>query len=255
MKNPVQAGFFHIWKKPDISCSMKRKFWKAHSCGNDFIIVKNWIPDSEQIRMLCDRHRGIGADGVLCLEAVPLALKVFNQDASSAKMCGNGLRCAMLIARKLRLANKKAEIQTDGGKIWVEETGRDPFACGFELSAQRKGELWQISDTLHYVLETKPDEETAQRIQRQYDCNVDFVKYQSAARIQVETFERGAGWTEACGTGACAAVMALHEKKKLQDSVFVFFKEEAVFCMVKPGWIWTEGCARLVYEGVIELED
>ena len=70
---------------------------KYHGCGNDFVLVRaSWVQDRDPAalaRTLCERHTGIGADGLIIVKEDPLEMIFYNQDGSRAPMCGNGIRC------------------------------------------------------------------------------------------------------------------------------------------------------------------
>ncbi len=232
---------------------MKTKFWKVHSCGNDFIVL-SCRPKRSLIPRLTDRHRGIGADGILIVKTDPLRMEVLNADGSSAAMCGNGLRCFMLISRKLKIAERCQKIVTDSGVIEVSQTGSNPFSCGFFLPVQTLSkQLFQVAGVKHQVFfctPVQPDDSP----QSPQAVNMDFVEIINRKRIRVTTWERGVGWTQACGTGACASVFAAWEEGWIDPEVFVFFEHEAVFCTVQKTGVWMEGHAQFVFEGEIDIE-
>lgn len=236
-----------------IGCNMKQHFWKVHSNGNDFIFVKNHIFTSEEIVKLCDRHRGIGADGILCCLENPLTMRIFNADGSEAAMCGNGLRCFMMMVRYLGLSEKTTSIKTMKDEIVVSETDSHPFMCGYQLNVVENKPLLEVSGTRHLVLFEEMDESKAAQIEKELDCNIDFVRILDGDTIQVRTWERGVGKTDACGTGACASVYAAWKKQLVTGRVTVKFKIESAVCEASECSVWTEGNAVLVYEGEIEL--
>ena len=106
---------------------MTLDFTKMNGAGNDFIMLdnreKNLMLTHEQIAELCDRHRGIGADGVLILETepdfiVPIQMRYYNADGHEAEMCGNGARCFTRYAsRLLEKSSGKIKFQTKAGPI------------------------------------------------------------------------------------------------------------------------------------------
>lgn len=232
---------------------MRQHFWKVHSNGNDFIFVKNVIFNKSEIVRLCDRHRGIGADGILCCIENPLTMRIFNADGSEAAMCGNGLRCFMMMVRHLKLAETTTVIKTMKDEIEVSETKNCPFMCGYRLNVVENDGLFEVSGTRHLVLFEAMDEIKAARIEKELDCNIDFVQVINDSVIQVRTWERGVGKTDACGTGACASVYAAWKKGLVKGRVTVMFKIESAICEAIENSVWTEGNAVLVYEGEIEL--
>jgi diaminopimelate epimerase len=105
-------------------------FWKAHGTGNDFILVDDRsctfpIDDPLLIERLCDRHRGIGADGLILLQNSSLAdfkYRIFNSDGYEASMCGNGLRCLVLFLEDIGCNQDSFLIETNKG---IRKVGRE----------------------------------------------------------------------------------------------------------------------------------
>src|SRR3954449_357208 len=107
------------------------RFTKMNGAGNDFILIDNRVGDvrldSSQIAQLCDRHRGIGADGILLLEKpsnrADFRMRYFNADGGEAEMCGNGARCFARFANKIAGAQRKISFETPAGMIAAELVG------------------------------------------------------------------------------------------------------------------------------------
>ena len=221
------------------------RFAKYEGLGNDFILLEDVaeIP-STRARQLCDRHRGIGADGVLLVNTQQPSMQVINADGSIAQMCGNGLRCVVWHLRRTgRLANDEVEVFTAAGdhRCWmradedVEVAMRPASFLPSDIPLQ-SNDRWlnraeryhnmQLSITAvgvgnpHAVLFDAADERRQARLAiaqaLQADerftegVNVGFAGMHPGG-MQLEVYERGAGWTQACGTGACAAVAAAVE--------------------------------------------
>lgn len=229
-------------------------FSKMHGAGNDFIVAE-CTPDSfaerlangtdaaEKIPLLCDRRLGIGADGVILLKNLKrnrFRMTFFNRDGSRAGMCGNGLRCAALFAKRhmetvpgngtfffeTESGEQKARVLSDGpaeGMVRIEITLNDPFRRvdaipGFTLYAGTAGVphavvLLQNTDTLNMretgsFLRNHPFFQPG-------GTNVDFVEYpaKNADGVhRIRTYERGVeDETPACGTGIVAAGAVLHK--------------------------------------------
>jgi diaminopimelate epimerase len=233
---------------------MERGF-KYHGLGNDFVVLDRRSAgsdlDAESSRRLCDRRRGVGADGVLVLlpsERAVAKMVVHNADGSIAEMCGNGLRCAVkyLVDRD---PARPASLQV--------ETGAGVLTCAVEYGAAREAAVIEVSmgpallvaDNLpsgrtgkpfiqqpvesglsgtavsmgnpHLVLfDTFP--EAAPTLGPRLEnnelfpdrTNVEFCTVRGE-RLDVVVWERGVGLTQACGTGACAALAAAALEKRL----------------------------------------
>lgn len=233
---------------------MEIKFTKYHGLGNDFILIDNRaysqpIVTPEQAVQLCDRHFGIGADGVIFAlpgqEGIDYTMRIFNSDGSEPEMCGNGIRCLALFLAELEGATAKTEyrIHTLAGVITpkLEGDGRVKVDMGMpQLSAAQipttlasddqkviniplevAGQSWQVTcvsmgnphcitfvedadaiplDTLGPQFEHHPA--FPQR------TNTEFIQVVRPDYLKMRVWERGAGITLACGTGACATVVA-----------------------------------------------
>jgi diaminopimelate epimerase len=223
--------------------------FKYHGLGNDFIVLDRRASgediDARTATALCDRRRGIGADGVLVLlpaREAEARMVVHNADGSTAEMCGNGLRCVVkhLVDRSGRRP-QSVDVATGAGVLrcvvqYGPEGAREvQVAMGparllaENLPSHKSGrpfldELIPGHDGLrgsavslgnpHLVLTDVPLEDAARLgpvLERHPDfpdrTNVEFVAREGPG-LRVVVWERGAGLTQACGTGACAAVAA-----------------------------------------------
>lgn len=188
-------------------------------------------PDPEALaRELCDRHYGIGADGLIFLSSTPsgLAMEIFNSDGSLAAMCGNGIRCLAALARREGLlATGSAVVATRSGPREVRVSGDGPFEVEVDMGAPRTlagpeavryGPCATLSmGNPHRVvfvddLAAVDLEEWGPLLARDPDypdgLNVEFVQVAAPDRLDVKVWERGSGATLACGTGACASLVA-----------------------------------------------
>lgn len=215
-------------------------FEKWQGLGNDFLVVDaRELPadvDDRVIRALCDRRFGVGGDGVLIVgeaEGVDATMIVRNADGSRPEMCGNGLRCVVgsLLARGR--IGERAVVRTDAGDLacLVERAGDERHVSvevamgrvsfGDELSVDVDGETHRfvtasIGNPHAVSFEAYGDAErdrVAPIVEKATPgaTNVEFVRV-DGAHIDVVVWERGVGYTLACGTGACAvAAVAVHE--------------------------------------------
>jgi diaminopimelate epimerase len=229
---------------------MLLKFSKMHGLGNDFavfdFISQRGHLTSEQVRLVADRHFGIGCDQVLIVEApdspdVDFRYRIFNADGGEVEQCGNGARCFARFVREQRLTNKrKIRVQTLSGIIELKVLQDErvcvdmgvpvfapaliPFEAGAETDsytlavANDSFEIDAVSmGNPHCVLlvenvDTAPVASLGPAIERHprfpRRVNVGFMQVLDPHHIRLRVFERGSGETLACGTGACAAAVS-----------------------------------------------
>jgi diaminopimelate epimerase len=214
------------------------RFTKYEGLGNDFLIVDaadETVLDTSQVESLCDRHFGVGGDGVLIVTppkslGARATMTVLNADGSRPEMCGNGLRCVALhLALQDRALAVSFIVDTDAGPRLVaversDQLGSVSVSMGrgvpegelsFEYGAQAL-EFSRVSmGNPHAVsFETGLDEqaldELGPALSRQFSAgsNVELVTVRDPRVLDVIVWERGVGRTLACGTGACAVVVA-----------------------------------------------
>lgn len=219
--------------------------FKYHGTGNDFVVVdaSDWTVDVAALApYLCDRHRGVGADGVIIVEIDPLivpegfdaVMSIYNRDGSRPEMCGNGIRC---VARHLvshHGLSQTLRVSTDAGerRCVVRRDGEQwevDVDMGIAVSTEPVAYNWGGSEwTLHPVDMGNPHavvfrtaetsvadgigaELNGPRSPFKQGVNVEFVTLDGDAGLDVLVYERGVGRTQACGTGACAAAVAAWE--------------------------------------------
>jgi diaminopimelate epimerase len=269
---------------------MLLSFTKMNGAGNDFVLVDNRARtvrlSRDQIIRICDRHRGVGADGIMVL--VPStsgkadwAWEFYNSDGSAGEMCGNGARCFSRFVQKQTAAGGDFTFETGAGIIAAHFQG-DQVTVNLTVPRNlRLNESVQVSEgtQIVHLLDTGvphavlfvPDADRAmvQRLgpELRYHplfqprgTNVNFVQVLGPNRIRVRTYERGVeGETLACGTGVTASALIssrVHHfsspvKVQVQggDQLEVSFKEdEGEFKDVR-----LTGPAEFVFEGQIEL--
>ncbi len=224
-------------------------FTKASACGNDFLIIDGTLaPDRlhEVSRQICDRHNGVGADGVEWLFAASDAdveARLVNADGSEAEISGNGTRC---IAAYLCAESKKESvtIRTGAGVKKCALLARSGNTLEFEAAmgaprvdaeisiATSFGEVKGIPVSMgnpHFVVfveEFWPDwQPRAAEMQRtaifKQGINVELVHVQDKSNIEVRFFERGVGETQSSGTGSSAAAVASIASGRAQSPVMV----------------------------------
>jgi len=220
-------------------------FTKMQGAGNDYIYIdcKENTPSNpgDLAKKVSDRHFGVGSDG-LVLILPPLnsenhaRMKMFNADGSEAEMCGNAIRCvARFVREKWDLMATPLKIETKAGlKIIKTKNGENGFSASVDMGepvlegeATLNGkEFVKISmgnphavtfvDSVAKapVLTEGPILETDKEFPKK--SNIEFAEFIDAKRIKMRVWERGAGETLACGTGACAAAVAAVLKKNAE---------------------------------------
>jgi diaminopimelate epimerase len=258
---------------------MLLSFEKWEGLGNDFILVREREVGSamagDLVRRLCDRRRGIGADGVLLVGEDPQAMVVLNADGSRPEMCGNGLRCvAALLAGK---ASKQLVIRTDAGDRRARVTWTGPGDALVEVDMGRaeigaeKEEAWgtrpipfgAVSVGNPHTITFEPVEKEAQdqlgpRIERATPggTNVEFATRTGQNAFDLVVWERGVGYTQACGTGACAtAALACRKGLASFDApVRINLPGGELLITVSPSLDLTMlGPAKRVFKGSVEV--
>lgn len=203
------------------------KFEKWQGLGNDFILVDQEVSVA-QARALCDRRRGVGGDGVLLIDPAEPRMVVLNADGSRPEMCGNGLRCVAGWLVERGHAEARVALHTDAG---VRTCEMQRFCPGryevraFMGHARTTGELVHAGRRFarvdvgnpHAVCFDALAEGEAASLGPAVEAaveggvNVELVQVRPDGGFDIRVFERGVGWTDACGTGACAVAHAAVE--------------------------------------------
>lgn len=265
------------------------RFTKMNGAGNDFILLDNRTAEiqlnSEQIARLCDRHRGIGADGILLLEKpsnhADFRMRYFNADGGEAEMCGNGARCFARFASKMTGTEGKISFETPAGVIsaqlnaalvtlqMTEPTDLRLNIC-LPIAAETKTVHFVNSGVPHVVVPVAQTGEvdvlregSAIRYHQMFSpkgANVNFIEKRGADEIAVRTYERGVeGETLACGTGvvASALIFAATENGTGPVSVIARGGDKLQVGFKKTGARFTNvsltGPAEFVFEGTIKI--
>ncbi len=212
---------------------MALTFHKYQGLGNDFVVIEaKSLMDADRARRLCDRRRGIGADGVLTLlparSGGAAFMHIYNSDGSVAAMCGNGVRCVARHLAETRGLQGEFDVETAAGprrctvharrgvveSVTVamgpaRDEGEQVFVVGSEKLLARRISMGNP----HAVLFGEASAGRAQAVGPTIEAAVPGgVNVGFAARgldgLDLVVWERGAGLTQACGTGACAAAAA-----------------------------------------------
>jgi diaminopimelate epimerase len=264
--------------------AQRLRFSKYQALGNDYLVVEGEPPGritAERVRWLCDRHFGVGADGVL----VPVAahdgsdfgLAIWNPDGSPAEKSGNGLRIfARWLFDRGDVGSAPFSIATPGGRVHCQvhergariavEMGRAAFAGPEETLTLPDGPLrvsvLSLGNPHCVVLLDEISPALARRLGPQLErhprfparTNVQLVEVLARDRIRLEIWERGAGYTLASGSSACAAAAAAVRAGACGGDITASMPGGSLAVRVGPAFELTlEGPAERVFEGVIEL--
>lgn len=268
-------------------------FSKYHGLGNDYLVIDPRVHDvdltPDAIRLICDRHFGIGADGILygpLQGAGNWRVRIFNPDGSEAEKSGNGLRIfAKYLYEKKYVDKKDFPIETPGGTVeaWIEDgpanlirlrmgkvtflsseipvKGRQREVVDEELEID--GVKYRVTclsiGNPHCVIPMEDiSEEKAKELGplvENHDSfpnriNVQLLKVIDGATIEIRIWERGAGYTLASGSSSCAAAAAAHKLALVGDKVTVRMPGGNLFVQIAEDQeIYLTGAVEGVFEG------
>lgn len=251
---------------------------KYSASGNDFLIthtLPSSINLSELAIKLCDRHNGIGADGLVILkphQQYAYEWDFYNSDGSRAKMCGNASRCVGLYAFLHSLAPQKHQFLSGAGVIEVEITHPNfPYRVSsnlgtYKIFALNQDNGWNFFDTgVPHLVKFLEDEEEFENfcihsmkdLRLQYDSNVNIV-FPTPKGYKVKTYERGVeDITLACGTGMASVVASLYEKGEIKNNQVTLIPPsgEYLFFEIKNEQISFEGEVKRIAKCTIILKE
>jgi diaminopimelate epimerase len=261
------------------------KFTKMQGAGNDFVVIdataQPFNLDSAQIREIADRHFGVGCDQILVVErpksrGTDFRYRIFNADGGEVEQCGNGARCFVKFVHARGLTKKREiRVETLGGVIMprLEDDGEVSVDMGppaleatetLEVDGS-KVEVDILSMGNPHAVQVVRDVESApvgtqgpllehhKRFPNR--VNAGYMQVLDRHRIALRVWERGAGETLACGTGACAAAVAGIARKLVDSPVQVQTRGGALTITWAGGdnAVWMKGPAETVFEGNLEL--
>ena len=273
-------------------------FTKMHGLGNDYVCINCFRERVEDppgfARALCDRHYGIGADGLILIcpsKVSDFKMEIYNSDGSVAGMCGNGIRCLGKYVYDYRLTGKETlSIETKSGIRNMHLHIQDGKACGAmvdmgvprlnahsipilsekdlvindPIEVQKKNyRMTGISMGNPHAVNFSEEingislEETGRELEFHprfpERANIEFCHVTARDRMEIRVWERGVGETLACGTGACAAVVAsvLNDLTDEEVIVKLLGGELSVRWDRKVNHVFLEGPAVKVFDGVL----
>ncbi|MGH9408091.1 MAG: diaminopimelate epimerase [Vicinamibacterales bacterium] len=254
---------------------------KAHALGNDFILIPeqdaSGVTDVAALaREICDRHRGVGADGLMLFSEGPRGarMRLFNADGSSSELSGNGIRClAAWLARTRGIDTGRAiDIETDAGIKTLEVVSRDGRRLTFRAAMgapedvqQRRLEIGGTAIGVVTMRVGNPQcvvlgDVTQERLHAiasklsthpafPQRTNVELAMVHAPDRVEILIWERGVGPTSASGTGACAAAVAAMQFANANRDVQVVAPGGAQRVEWRQSDLFLTGWAEVVMEG------
>ncbi|HEX9435256.1 MAG TPA: diaminopimelate epimerase [Burkholderiales bacterium] len=263
---------------------MKLPFTKMQGAGNDFVVLdytrEPFGLSREQLRRIADRHLGVGCDQILVVERPRAAgadfrYRIFNADGGEVEQCGNGARCFVKFVHAHGLSTKpEIAVETLGGLIRprLEQDGEvsvdmgRPVYSGVEKldldGEQVKVDLVSMGNphAVQFVADVAKAPVTTQGPRLEHHprfragVNAGYVQVLDRHRIALRVWERGAGETLSCGTGACAAVVAGVVRKLIGSPVQVQTRGGALTISWAGGdnAVIMKGPAETVFDGTLE---
>jgi diaminopimelate epimerase len=215
------------------------KFAKGHAYGNDFLYVQGHNTggvDLERLaREICDRHHGVGADGLIVYDLTVdgASMRLFNADGSRAEVSGNGVRAlAALLLRGDHRARPEVVVETEGGAKRLTLMSRDGMKQTFRASMGQPTDLRRLPAVVGtesvdlvvlnmgnpqaVILGPLPEDDRFHRLGSALEhhplfpegTNVEFAHVEAPDRVRIRIWERGVGPTTSSGTGSCASLVA-----------------------------------------------
>ena len=266
---------------------MKLAFTKMQGAGNDFVVLDctqgEFSLTKSQVQKIADRHFGVGCDQVLVVEKArdskaDFRYRIFNADGGEVEQCGNGARCFVkFVHGKGLTAKREIRVETLGGPIAprLEDDGEVSVDMGapvlelpliqkIDIQDQRL-EISVLSMGNPHAVQVVPDVERApvttqgpllerhSRFPRR--VNAGYMQVLGRHEIALRVWERGAGETLSCGTGACAAAVSGIARGLLDSPVRVRTRGGALTISWAGGdnAVWMKGPAQAVFDGSLEL--
>ena len=265
------------------------EFTKMEGAGNDFVVFDATREplrlSADQRRRIADRHFGVGCDQILVVERpvgpdADFGYRIFNSDGGEVEQCGNGARCFVKFVHERGLTRKREiRVETLGGAIVprLEDDGEVSVNMGPPALAKRFVETLDVGgEPIEFAIlsignphavqlvadtERAPVERQGPLIERHARfpdrVNAGFMQVVDRHAIRLRVYERGAGETLACGTGACAAAVSGIVRGLLDSPVAVRARGGTLTVSWAGGDnpVWMKGPATKVYEGVVEVDE
>ncbi len=264
----------------------KIKFEKYHGCGNDFLFIEGDIEKDYSLiaQKMCNRFTGIGADGMFVVNPNKLTMMLYNQDGSVANMCGNGIRCLAYYFVRHQMTNEDVfEIETLDGIKTINIISKEPFICKVDMGSysfdKEKMGFNSSEDMLNFEVELNNQKylthslflgtyhtviympkveyglypELGKMINEhkvfKYGTNVDFVEVVDRNTLKVNTYERGVGFTYACGTGSTSSYVISKFFNKCDNPVQIILPYGLLQISEEDGKLYMQGPATYIGSG------
>ncbi|MFN3827235.1 MAG: diaminopimelate epimerase [Micavibrio sp.] len=273
---------------------MTKEFIKMHGLGNDFVVVDasldGQVPTPEQVRDIADRKRGIGCDQVLVMEKArnkdaDIFMRIYNPDGSEAGACGNGTRCVASLYMQ-RHNKQSCVIETVAGLLpsrmvdglievdmgeprtrWDQiplskecDTlnlgilhGRQTMTEPVAVNVGNPHTIFFVDDVAKIELE-KWGPEVENHVLFPERTNVEFAQVMAPDKIRVRVWERGTGVTQACGSGACATIVAAARRGLTGRKAEIVLDGGSLHMewRAEDGHILMKGPATYVFDGILK---
>lgn len=273
------------------------KFTKMQGTGNDFIIIEDLCgkledKQGEIAAKLCDRHFGVGADGILYVkksDTADMKMVIVNSDGSEASMCGNGIRCFAKYVFENKLVKnsdiirietgdgiKEAKLNIKDGRVdnVTINMGKPSFnpkdipansdkeIINKEVSIENKkyflnSVFMGVPHTVVFEKMHDADISDGSKIEKldlfPQNTNVNFCEVINKGEIHVKTWERGAGATFACGTGCCASVAVANRLQYVGKKVNVKVPGGKLYIEIKDNGIFMTGPCEVSFKGEADI--
>jgi diaminopimelate epimerase len=263
---------------------MRLHFHKMHGLGNDFVIVDGREQDvtitPDLARAIADRHRGIGCDQLILIgksAQADVSMRIWNHDGGEVQSCGNAARCVVALTNAKTIETPAGVIEGESAGSEVEVTVRaprfdwqeiplsyaadtaslpfiwGPLQRGFAVNVGNPHIVFFVDDPASVNLEMRgPEIENDPVFPERINVHVAAVRDDG---IHMRSWERGAGPTLACGTGACATAVAAIATKRATSPVAVHMPGGSLTISWEPGHaVRMRGSATHVFEGDLDVE-
>lgn len=249
-------------------------FVKVQGLNNDFIVIDGpYEPESSDVIRWCARRSGIGADGVLVIEAVDagrMSMRLWNADGGEAEMSGNGLRCVARVGFErgwvaaptfvVSTAVGDHEVTVKHDSVVAYVGAPNPFRTGTLSVGDHEVHPFAIGNPHAVLIVEDVDETPVTTIGPQIEndalfpnrTNVEFFETLESGGVKARIWERGVGETQASGTGATAVAYVAHTVCGIDIPIDVHLPGGTLSIMFDDAGAWIEGAAEIVYSGVLD---